>query len=435
MITYDITQPWKTLDPWQIEYINTSPEQDCMLLKGRQCGGTAAMAIKCVELCAHYFKKDQNILICSITEKQAYRLLAKALVYAKMKYPKLLIQKGEDRPTKHIIKFTTGAGIYSYAAGETGGGLRGDTIKKLMVDEGSRMTDEFFIATTPMLSVAKGSMDIASTPFGKKDKEGNEKFFYKCSIDDHYKKFYVSAEDCPRHSKEFLQREKDRMTKLQYAQEYLAMFLDNLIQFFPNNLIKEICIIPRNGGGVHSTGPSNSYFLGVDIARMGEDDSTFEILDGTNKENIFQVESIVTQKTLTTQTTKKIINLNSQYDFNKIGVDDGGIGVGVFDQLLETDEVKRKVVALNNATRSIDTDEKQKKLLKEDMYNNLLRLMERKEIKLFKEDEVIASLTSIQYEYNDQGKMIIWGSNAHITEGLIRAAHLIKDKSLKPCII
>src|SRR3990167_394828 len=283
---YDITQPWKSLDDWQKEYINTDPEQDCFLLTGRQSGKTAAMSIKAVEMCVKHFKKEQNILICSITEKQAFRMLAKALIYAKMKYPKYIIQKGKDKPTMHKILFTTGAGIYCYAAGETGEGLRGDTIKKLMIDEGSRMNEEFFIATTPMLSVSHGSMDIASTPRGKQDNEGNDLFFYKCSKDENYKKFYVSAEDCPRHDKKFLEREKERMTKLQYAQEYLAMFLDELKRIFPDELIKKICILKRK-----ETNPKYKSYLGVDIAGLGKDECTYELFEKMKTELIEQREN------------------------------------------------------------------------------------------------------------------------------------------------
>jgi hypothetical protein len=183
---FNINLPWETLDPWQKEYIETPPEQSCFLLCGRQVGKTTAMSIKAVELCVKHFKKGENILIASITEKQGYRMLAKALAYAENKYPSL-IYKDNLRPTMHRISFTTGAEIYSYPAGETGEGLRGDTIKKLMIDEGSRMGEEFFISVEPMLSVVRGSMDIASTPFGKKHKSGEEKYFYKCSKDDRFK--------------------------------------------------------------------------------------------------------------------------------------------------------------------------------------------------------------------------------------------------------
>jgi len=60
------------------------------------------------------------------------------------------------------------------------------------------------------------------------------------------------------------------------------------------------------------------------------------------------------------------------------------------------------------------------------MYLNLQILMEKGEIKLLDDDEVKASLASIQH---DEGK--IFGSYSHVAEGIIRAAWLAtKDKKL-----
>lgn len=412
---YDLTQPWKSLDEWQKSYIETPPEQDCFLLTGRQAGKTTAMSIKAVELCMHNFREEQNILICSITEKQAYRMLAKALSYAETKYPSQIKRNKDDKPTMHRVIFKSGAGIYCYAAGETGEGLRGDTIKKLMIDEGSRMGEEFFISVTPMLSVSHGSMDIASTPFGKKDKWGNETFFYKCSKDANYKKFYASAEDCPRHSKEFLEKEKKRMTRLQYAQEYLAQFLDELRQVFSDDLIKKCCVLKRRDLIIKN----HTYYLGCDIAGMGGSENSFEIIDRINKDTFEQVQSETTKDALTTETSEKIKLLNLMYNFRRIGIDDGGVGFGVFSELMDFEGTKRKTEALNNASRPIDREgEKKKKLLKEEMYMNLLILMEQGKIKLLNDDEVKASLSSMQHD--DEGK--IFGSYSHITEGIVRAA-------------
>ena len=420
-MNYDINRPWLTLDNWQKKYIfYENPNQDNFLLCGRQTGKTTAMSERSVELCVSHFKEGEFVLICSITEKQGYHMLAKSLAYAMSKYPKSVITKGKDKPTKHIIKFKNGTGILCYAAGETGEGLRGFTIKKLMIDEGSRMSEEFFIAVQPMLSVVEGSMDIASTPAGKKHPDGSLKFFYKCSMDDKFKKYYVSAEDCPRHSKEFLQSQKDRLSKLGYAQEYLAVFTDELKRLFDDNLINEICVLKRIQ---HHKG---EYFLGVDVAGFGEDECTYEILED-NDTVINQRESIVEKRNFTTDTSKRIINLDRNYDFRKIGIDDGGIGFGVYSELMNTESTKRKTEALNNASRAIDKEGKRsKKILKEEMYINLLTLMENKKIKLLDDDEIKDSLSTIQH---DEGK--IFGSNSHITEGIIRAAQLIKTKGLK----
>lgn len=446
-MNYDITQPWLTLDKWQKEYIHSPPEQDCFLLTGRQSGKTAAMAIKCVEMCVHHFKKEQNTLICSITEKQAYRMLAKALIYARIKYPNLIIEKGKDKVTKHKLLFGEKVmkgkkaiwknvrGIYSYAAGESGEGLRGDTIKKLMIDEGSRMSEEFFISTTPMLSVAKGSMDIASTPFGTRHKDGEEKFFYKCSKDKNYKRFYISSEDCPRHTKEFLAREKERMTKLQYAQEYLAQFLDQLQQFFNPDDVADRCIGKRPKEII----TAGSNYLGCDVARKGIDKFTYEIFNRTgtiNNYRLRQTEHIATTNIPIPESTRRIISLNTNHNFKKEYIDSGGMGITVCDLLRECPVNKNKVVEINNSSRRYQEDggEKTKGILKQDLYENLRTLMEQKKIILLDDDEIKAALNGIQYEYSSNGRLLIWGYDDHAVEGLTRGAWCVKDKTLFPYI-
>lgn len=420
---YDINRPWLTLDPWQKEYINTDPNQDCFLLCGRQVGKTTAMSIKAVELCIKHFKKGEYVLINSITEKQAYHMLAKAQVYARQVYSKQIVSKGADKPTKHILNFKKGCGILCYAAGETGEGLRGFTIKKLMSDEDARMSEEYHIAVGPMLSVIGGSRDVASTPNGKKWKDGSLKFFYKCSLDKKFKKFYVNAEDCPRHTKSFLEGEKERLSKLSYAQEYNAIFTDELRRLFSPESIEQCCTLKRD----YIIHPNSKYYLGVDVAGFGEDECSYEVFEKTLGKQINQIENITENRNLTTDTTRKILALNESFPLKKIGVDDAGVGFGVWSELMVNDKTKRKTEALNNASRETNRDgTKHKRILKEEMYINLQVLMENDKIKLLDDDEVKASLASIQH---DEGK--IFGSYSHITEGIIRAVWLAeKDIAL-----
>ena len=55
--------------------------------------------------------------------------------------------------------------------------------------------------------------------------------------------------------------------------------------------------------------------------------------------------------------------------------------------------------------------------------------MEKKKIKLERDEKTMHSLRSIQYEYIS-GKLRIFGNYAHISEAIIRAAWCMKDKSL-----
>jgi len=42
------------------------------------------------------------------------------------------------------------------------------------------------------------------------------------------------------------------------------------------------------------------------------------------------------------ETVNKVIRLNEQFNYKKIGVDDGGPGFGVFSELMTEDQTKRK---------------------------------------------------------------------------------------------
>ena len=112
------------------------------------------------------------------------------------------------------------------------------------------------------------------------------------------------------------------------------------------------------------------------------------------------------------------------------------MGAGVFDILLDKGSpVRDRILGLDNASRSLDRDNKhKKKLLKEDMYLNMLSMLEQKKLKLLDDDEIVLSLSSIQYEYVSSEKKAtrfrVFGSYSHIAEGLVRAAWLIRNKPL-----
>ena len=407
------------LDKWQEEVMKT--KGNICLRSGRQVGKSTIISIKAAEYAMSNPKK--SVMVIASVDRQSLLLFEKILaqIYTTNKG---IIKAGKNRPTKHKIQLKNGSVIHSLPTGESGYGIRGFTIDLLIADEADYINEDVWKAVTPMLAITRGSIWVLSTP---KKKDG---FFHRCFSDENYTSFHISSEDCPRKDQPFLDAEKEWMTKSQYAQEYLGNFAENLLQFFSDDLIRTTCTLSKSNS--HS---KRDYFLGVDIARMGEDESTFEILDGTSKDYIIQVENIVTTKTMTTQTTREIISLEKKWDLKQIGIDDAGMGAGVLDQLLETDETKRKVIGINNAQKSIDNEEGKKKLIKEDLYNNLLRLMELKKIKLLDDDEIALSLRSIQGEYNKTtGKLKIWGTKAHITEGIIRAAWLIKTKTLNPYI-
>jgi len=421
------------LDDWQIEALKY--EGDLLLATGRQVGKTSIMSVKCAEYIISHPKS--TIIIASLTEDQAKLIIIMILDYLQKNY-KTEIAKGKNKPTLNKITLKNQSSCLARPVGNTGDALRGFTGDILVLDEVARFSELIMISATPTLASTGGELWLCSTFFGT----GN--YFHKCFInkDNRFKVITASTEDVYRNRKisdswtverrdkalKFLEEEKKEKTTLQYAQEYLGIPMSDLRQVFDDELIQKSMKAKRPDRILHS----NNYYLGVDIARMGDDETTFEIIDRTNKEILMHVENQITKRTLLTQTFDRIIELNRIYNFKQIFIDDGGMGVGVFDMLLRHDETKRKVIAINNSTRPLDKDDlRKKRTLKEDIYNNLLMLMQRDQIQLLEDPEIFQSLKSVQFEIDEKSKKRKYhGNYTHIADGLVRAAWCNSDKRL-----
>lgn len=401
------------LDPWQQEVLNT--EGNLCLRAGRQVGKSTIIGLKAAKFALENPKK--TIMVISKTERQAELLFAKILMNIN-ELKKSEIKKGKDRPTKHKIQLKNNSIIYCLPTGETGFGIMGYTIDLLIADEAAWIPEEVWMSVTPALAITRGAIWLLSTPYLK------EGYFYNAFQDPSFTSFHTTSEDCPRKDQAFLDHKKATLTKAQYAQMYLGEFLDEFLRFFPESLIQGHCIgKPRNPI------QERDYYIGCDVGRI-EDPFTFEIVEKTEQDLLIHCFHNSVQNRPLTENAKEIINLNKKWDFRKEYIDSGGMGIGVCDILREDDDNKRKVVEINNASRPYDKEDHKKKILKEDLYNNLKSLMEQNKIILLDDEEVKDSLRSITADFNDKGRMIITGNNTHAVEGLIRAAWSSKDKNL-----
>ncbi len=411
------------LDDWQREVLAT--DGNIVLRSGRQVGKSTVISIKAAEFAIN--NPGKVVMVVASVERQALLLFEKIMGYLFDHY-KSEIRRGKYKPTKHKVMLKNGSVIHCLPTGLSGYGIRGYTIDLLIVDEAAFVEDAVFTAITPALAITRGNIILLSTPFGKKG------YFFRAFSDPTFTSFHISSEDCPRRDEDFLTFEKERMTVLQYAQEYLGEFVDELRQFFSTELIRS-CMTMKGEKSSKALPPSvfpsplSSTFLGVDVARMGGDETVLFSLS-LHEGVLSEVDIDITKMTLLTETVDLILSKDKKYKYKNIYIDDGGLGVGVFDPLLIHSQTRRKVIPINNSSRSLDRENKRKKkLLKEDLYNNLLNLMERGKLKLRYRDEVLRSLKSIQVEYTHRG-MRIFGSYSHIAEALIRSAWCVKSKSL-----
>lgn len=438
------------LDKWQEEVI--AYEGNILVNKGRRVGATHVMGIKAIEyLMTHHNTHPTSQIICvSLTEDQAKLIIMFALQYAQEKYPKA-IGKGHDKPTGSRIVMNVDGNrriLLARPVGLTGDAVRGFEGQILMVDEASRMPLLFWIAATPLLLTTGGKIWMWSTPHGMDGKfwdsyqnKNNRYKVWDINTEEVMHKRPISESWTKEQRVEALKHlddERKDMTALAYGQEYLGMFLEDLRRFFDDKLIERCCILKRK-----VPAPKEDNYMGCDIARLGDDESSFEILHAEYKRTIRQIENITTTKQLTTQTENRIKQLTTQFQCKKVGIDagSGSLGVGIYDHLLNDDVTKRKVIAMNNRTISLNRDGTEtQRMFKEDLYDNMKSMMEHEEVLFLADEDLVTSLRSIQFEIpKDEGQKMtrikIFGTYDHICEGLTRACWLAKKERHKKFFI
>lgn len=411
---YDINKPWLSLDPWQEELIKS--KGDVVVVSGRQCGKTTAASILAARTALD--NKNEFILLGAYVIEQAQLIFRKIHEYILATDKKQI----KGKVTLNFMELKNGSKIYCRPIGDTGASMRGYSATMVMLDEVSNVPDRAWEAIEPVISVTKGRTILLSTPQGKRG------FFWKATINKNYKLFEISARDCPRHTKKFLDQKESEMSPVAFATEYLGEFIDDYNRKFSEEWVKLVCTLEKGAPLV-----TQNQFLGIDVAGAGPDETTFEGFDANNPKNIFQTLNIYSQTIQGPDIERQIESLKNKYSYDResIGFDSGGLGSGTFRYLLENDELKRCVVALDNASRPVDheIDGKKTKLLKEYMYDLVEEMGWRGELKCFNEGAVRQSFESIQIEFKT-GKKRYWGTYSHIVEGIVRAVWLAKNKPL-----
>ena len=434
-------------DDWQNEIM--AYEGDICVNTGRQVGKTFTFAGKIGE----YMRNNPNsrIIVVSLTEDQAQLIIVMVLDYLERNC-KQFIQKGKNKPTKSRIFLKNGASVISRPVGNTGDAVRGFTGDVLYIDEASGMPEMMWKAAMPTLATTGGQIWMSSTPRGKYvDGKGSMKnFFFKCfeNLDKRWKVFTISTEEVYKNRKiseawdeekrdkaiKFIENQKAILSDMEYRQEYMAEFLDDSRQWFPDELIRK-CMVAKRPKEINK-----EWFTGMgnDIARMGEDAGTYEVFRLSN-DRLIHLENQISYKQPITATADQIIGLDDKYNLNKIFIDDeGSLGKGVFDILMTNDQVKRKVLGISNSKRVIDRWGKEKGIKKTELYVTLLGLMEKGRIELLNDETIFQSFKSVQYAYTNDTRgtrhLKIFGHDTHIVEGITRVTELLKYKDLNPLV-
>ena len=428
------------LDPWQQEVLDY--DGNLVVCSGRQTGKSTIVAIKAAEFVVKNPKKQ--VLIISVTEDQAKELLQKAVLYIAEKYKSWIKTPYNKNILKDLIRLNNGSLIRTKAVGQGGVSVRGFTIDMLIADEAAFMPEDVWPAVTPMLSTTGGKIILLSTPHGRKG------YFWQSYSREElgFKVWHINsvlnAEERPisetwqeyrkTSQMEFIKSEKVRMTNNQFKQEYLGQFVDEFTQWFEDIELKQTMLQEK----LVVSKENLDFCMGVDIGRMGGDDTVFVIYERRG-ELLIQRDKEVWKEATLDKIAYHIIDLDRMWKFRRIYLDNGGIGIGVYDIVVNTPGFgKKRVIGVNNSEVVVeygpDGREKRRKWMKEEIYTNLKVLMQQRKILIFADNDTWLSLKGVQYEYINQRKGVMIKiespdhKTSHIVEATVRAALFAKEK-------
>lgn len=216
---------FKSLDDWQVEVLSSA--NDRISLNCTRQGGKSAVAAL-LALHGAVYKPSSLALLLSPSLRQSSELFQRVHTF----YRTIAQEAPCQRESALRMELRNGSRIISLPGKEAT--IRGYSgVDLLVVDEASRVPDDLYNAIRPMLAISNGRLVLLSTPFGRRG------FF--CDIwegGEGWKKIRITADQCPRISKEFLEREKVTMPSWFFSQEYMCCFEESAAYIFDYDAVE-----------------------------------------------------------------------------------------------------------------------------------------------------------------------------------------------------
>ncbi len=209
-------------DAWQAGVLR-STERQVALLCSRQAGKSTVTSLLALHEALH--RPGALVLLLSPSLRQSQELFLKV----KQAYAALSGEQIHAREESALrMHFSNDARIVALPGGKEAT-IRGFSgVDLLVIDEASRVSDELYQAVRPMLAVSGGRIVLLSTPFGKRGF-----FFHEWTEGGRdWHRTRITADDCPRISKSWLDAERATIGDFWFRQEYLCEFVESIDSVF-----------------------------------------------------------------------------------------------------------------------------------------------------------------------------------------------------------
>jgi len=273
--------------------------------------------------------------------------------------------------------------------------LIGEGLDFLIIDEASKIkSDVWWEALRPTIADKKGWVVFISTPTGKN-------WFYEIYVlgIDHeknpaYESWSFTSYDNPYLDHEEINEARSKTPRDKFRQEWLAEFLESADSYFSYDIIQS-CVDESIKIIEKREHPKHMYYLGVDCARMGEDESVLMVLERNAFTQELRIVYIEVWETNTIpQLSGRVRFLDTQFRFQSMHVDMAGLGSGVYDNLNLA--IPGRTVGCKFTTKE-----------KQDIYSNLKVLMENGKLKFPRNRKLLEQLKDLRYDTMPSGDLKI----------------------------
>jgi hypothetical protein len=214
-----------TLDPWQSDLMRSTAPR-ILLLCARQTGKSTVSSL--IALSTAIMTPGALVLLVSPSQRQSGELFKTT-----MRHLRALSGAPDIRAESALrLELANESRIVALPGDEkTIRGFAGAAL--IVLDEAARVEDNLIVAIRPMLATSGGRLIMLSTPFGKRGA-----FYEAWTGDPSWHRVRVTADQCPRISKEFLEEELRELGAQRFSEEYGLEFLDPDEAVFPMTIIE-----------------------------------------------------------------------------------------------------------------------------------------------------------------------------------------------------
>lgn len=381
--------------PINAEYADCK-ERFIIFRSSRQIGKTTSTAVKTIHFAFFAPLLHENILdTCDIvivapTQNQSNIMLDRI---------KTMITRSEFLASK-IIKSTTSdihvkwfnnkgiTRIYTRAAGTEGTSTRGYSPVIIIADECSFLPENVIVSLMPAGLATKARVWLTSTPYSP-----TGYFWMACQNSrprnptGQWREFHAKALDSPliRADPMYLEQMKKQLTAEQYKMEIEGEFLEIGDSFIPHLLIEEAMQEFKEPLVIMK------YYLGIDVARAGQDETCIQVVGVDRDEKVHLVETYTESQSNLVDLCGTIQRFIEKYNAVLAYIDSTGIGGGLIDLCNSRNMRVREIVM------SLEEQER--------LYKNLRMLFENRRIFLHGQQKTAYQLTYLKTKYTEGNKM------------------------------